>query len=84
MKYFLMLDEDNYIMGFEQRDDGIEFNPLSVDLGFLNAYKLVDNVPVLDEEKKAEIIAEREAEEEKRQEIPIKAEAFDILIGEAE
>ena len=86
--YKVTFDGDGYITGFYVPEDesqgDYEFDGSLLELDFLNAYKIVDNQPWLDEVKKAEIIAEREAEEEKRQEIPIKAEAFDILMGEAE
>lgn len=65
MKYYLQLDNDNYILGFEAREDGIEFNPLSVNLAYLDCYKLTDNEVVLDEEK----LSLKKAEESRQAEL---------------
>ena len=84
-KYSINLDENNYIVSIGKTSFGdVEIDLSAVDLSYINAYKYIDGEITLDEEKKAELIAERETEDEKRQEIPIKAEAFDILLGETE
>lgn len=72
MKYKLLLDENNYLMGFvhtETSEDTYEMNPSMMELDYLNCYKLTDGVLVLDEEKKAEIIAEKEAKEEHEEKV---------------
>lgn len=51
MRYEFTLDENNYILGFKNSDKGIEFNPVSVNLDYLNCYKLESDKVVLDEEK---------------------------------
>lgn len=66
MKYKLLLDENDYLTGFvhtETSEDTYEMNPSSMDLGFINCYKLVDNSLIFDEEKKAEVIKAKEEEE---------------------
>ena len=52
MKYSFTLDKDGYILMLKKDEDGIEFNPHSIDLSYLNCYKVVDDKVVLDEEKK--------------------------------
>lgn len=51
MKYEFTLDENKYILGFHKSEKGIEFNPLSVNLAYLDCYKLETDKVVLDEEK---------------------------------
>lgn len=70
MKYKLILDENNYLMGFvhtETSEDTFALEPSTMELEYLNCYKLVDGTLIFDEEKKAELIKEEETkvEEEK-------------------
>lgn len=67
--FTLNLDKDNYILSISHtKNDNIDIDLSLLDLHYLNAYKLTDGKVVLDEEKKAEIIAEEE-ESEKANEI---------------
>ncbi|MBQ6125688.1 MAG: hypothetical protein IJI77_01510 [Erysipelotrichaceae bacterium] len=74
-KYKVHFDENDYITGFYVPEDettgDYEFDGSLLELDFLNAYKIVDNQPWLDEERKAEIIAEREAEAQKPTQLDI-------------
>lgn len=73
--YKVEFDENEYITGFyvplEETGDEYTFDGSLLELDFLNAYKIVDNQPWLDEERKAEIIAEREAEAQKPTQLDI-------------
>lgn len=72
MKYKLLLDENNFLLGFvhtNTSEDTYEMNPSTMELDYLNCYKLTDGVLVLDEEKKAAIIAEEEAKEEHEEKV---------------
>lgn len=65
MKYVFNTDENGYIGSFYQDESkGIEFNPSSINLKYLECYKLNKNKVVLDEEKMATIISEEEREAE--------------------
>ena len=69
MLYTVSLDENNYIMSVgHTANDNVELDLESMELEYLNAYQLVEGVAVLDEERKAEIIAQNE-EQEKQMEI---------------
>ncbi len=67
--YKVEFDNDGYITGFYVPEDesqgDYEFDGSLLELHYLRAYKIVDNQPWLDEVKKAEIIAEEEAEAQK-------------------
>lgn len=53
-KYKVNLDENGYLTGFYVDKNGeYEFDASLLELDFLNAYKIVDGQPWLDEEKKA-------------------------------
>ena len=91
--YKVNLDGDGYITGFyvpmDETTGDYEFDGSLLELDFLNAYKIKNNVPWLDEQKKAEIIAEREAEAQKPTQLDIvEAQAVytalmtDTLLGE--
>lgn len=65
-KYDVELDGNGYMVGFSISDTGdYEFDGSLLELHYLQAYKIVDGQPWLDEERKAEIIAEEEAEAQK-------------------
>ena len=69
MLYTVSLNENNYIMSVgHTSNDNVELDLDSMELEYLNAYQLLEGVAVLDEEKKAEIIAQNE-EQEKQMEI---------------
>ena len=69
MLYTVSLNENNYIMSVgHTANDNVELDLESMELEYLNAYQLIEGVAVLDEERKAEIIAENE-EQEKQYEI---------------
>lgn len=74
MKYLITLDENSYIKSFLKDEKGIEFNPLSINLAYLNCYKLEDGKAVLDEEK----LSLKKAEESRLTEITeLKAYLFE-------
>ena len=64
MLYTVNLDNDNFILSVAHTsNDNTELDLESMELDFLNAYQLINGQCVLNQEKKEEIIAEREAEE---------------------
>ena len=66
MLYKLVLDNDNYLLGFQitgTYEDTYELEPSTLDLDFMMCYKFIDGSLVFDEEKKALMIAEDEAKE---------------------
>lgn len=66
MLYTVNLDNDNFILSVAHTsNDNTELDLESMDLDFLNAYQLINGQCVLNQEKKEEIIAEREAEDTK-------------------
>lgn len=71
MLYTVNLDADRYIVSVSHtKEDNVEIDLPSLDLHYLNAYKLIDSEIILDEVKKAELIAEetrRHAEAEIRE-----------------
>jgi len=68
MLYTLNLDSDNYILSIAHtKNDSVELDLESMELAYMNAYKYIDGVLSLDEEKKAELIAQEEAEEKQIQ-----------------
>lgn len=69
MKYTLNLDEKNYILSIANTaDDNVELDLESMELEYLQAYQYIDDTLTLDENKKAEIIAEEEERKRKEQE----------------
>lgn len=69
MKYTINIDEDKYILSIANTEqDDIELDLDEMELDYLNAYQLIDGKAILDEQRKAEIIAE-EQQQEKEQEI---------------
>jgi len=63
-KYNVNLDENGYIMGFSVDDDGsYEFDGSLLNLKFLNCYKIIDGIPVFDENKYESVVAEETKEE---------------------
>lgn len=64
MLYTVNLDKDNYILSVSHtKNDNVELDLFTIDVQYLNAYQLIDNVVVLNEEKKVELVAEEEREE---------------------
>lgn len=58
MLYTVNIDADRYIVSVgHTKDDNIEINLDLLDLRYLNAYLLIDSVIVLDEARKAELVA---------------------------
>lgn len=67
-KYTLNLDKDNYVLSIAHTDhDDVELNLDSLNLNYLSAYKYANGEMVLDELKKAELIAEDVAREKQEQ-----------------
>ena len=63
MLYTVNLDQDNYILSVAHTaNDNVNLDLDSMELDFLNAYQLINGQCILDQEKKEEIIAEREAQ----------------------
>ena len=64
MLYTVSLDENNYILSVSHtKSDDTELNLEEMELKYLNAYQLIEGIAVLDEKRKAELIAEEEEEE---------------------
>ena len=60
--FTINLDKDNYILSISHtQNDNVELDLSTLDLKYLNAYKYENSEVILDEEKKAELIAEEEA-----------------------
>ena len=77
MLYTVILDENNYILSVANtKNDDTELNLEEMELEYLNAYQLIEGVAVLDEKRKAELIAEEE-EEEKQTEIVVLTEQLE-------
>ena len=61
MLYTITTDKDNYILSISHTDhDDIELDLSEINMLYLNAYKYEDGTVILDEERKAEIIAQDE------------------------
>ena len=64
MLYTINLDKDNLVLSLAHtKNDNVELDLTDVDLDFLNAYQYFGSGLVLNQERKEEIIAEREKEE---------------------
>lgn len=62
-KYTITTNKDGFVLSISHTaNDDIELNLEDLDLEYLEAYKLADNALWLDEARKTEIMAEREAE----------------------
>ena len=62
--YTLNLDENNFVLSIAHTtNDNVPLDLTDVDLEYLNAYQYFGNGLVLNQERKEEIIAEREAQE---------------------
>lgn len=70
MLYTVNLDEDRYILSISHtKNDNVDIDISLLDFRYLNAYRLINSEIILDEIKKAELIAEevqKNAEEEIR------------------
>lgn len=61
MLYTVNTDINNYVLSLSHTDhDNIELNLEELELNYLSAYKLIDNILVLDEVKKAKLIEQEE------------------------
>ena len=64
MLYTVSLDSNNYILNVAHtQHDDTELNLEEMELEYLGAYQLIEGVATLDEEKKAELIAQEEEQE---------------------
>ena len=62
-KYTITTDKDGYVLSISHTaKDDVSLDLATLDLDYLNAYRYIDGVLWLDEDRKAQIIAEREAE----------------------
>ena len=63
MLYTINTNQEGYILSISHTNhDNIELDLDTIDPNYLEAYKLIDSEPVLDEEKKESIIAEKQQE----------------------
>lgn len=61
MLYTVNTDQNGYILAVAHTEnDNVELNLEQVETEYLNAYKLIDGVLEIDEDKKAELIKEEE------------------------
>lgn len=68
MLYTVSLNENNYIMSVgHTSNDTVELDLESMELEYLNAYQLIEGEAILNEERKAEIIAQNEEQEKQMQ-----------------
>lgn len=59
MKYTVNLDENNYILSISHTlNDDTEIDLSLLDTQYLNAYRLINSEIILDEARKAELVAE--------------------------
>lgn len=69
MLYTVNLDENNFILSVAHtKNDNVELNLEEMELEYLSAYQLVEGKAILNEERKAELIAEEEERKRKEQE----------------
>lgn len=60
--FTLNLDKDKYILSISHtKNDNVEIDLSLLDLKYLNCYKFINSEVILDETKKAEMIAEEES-----------------------
>lgn len=68
MLYTVITDKDSYIINISHtNNDNIDIDIESIEPLYLSAYRLLDGSIVLDENRKAQIIEEKEREEKNRQ-----------------
>lgn len=83
-KYEIYLDDNGYMTGFchtaDETKDIYEFDGAEVIQHEMNAYHVVDGEVVLDTEREAQIIADREAEEEERAKQPTWQESIESQV----
>ena len=61
--YTVNTDKNGFILSISHTlKDNIPLDIKKIDMRYMNAYRLVEGQPVLDEEKKAEIVAEEQKE----------------------
>ena len=61
MLYTVNTDSEGFVLSLSHTaNDNIEIDITQIEVEYLNAYQLIDNALVLNEERKAQIIAERE------------------------
>ena len=85
MLYTVTLDKENYLTSVAHtQNDNIELDLSTLNLPYLNAYKMVDNAPVLDEEKLQSLIEaeQQEAKNEEIKELKDKLSKTDYVIAE--
>ena len=73
MLYTVTTDDNSYILSVSHTDrDDIELDLDSIDVHYLNAYRVIDSTAVLDEERKAILIAQDEAEAKEEHKLELK------------
>lgn len=85
MLYTVTLDKENYLTSVAHtQNDNIELDLSTLNLPYLNAYKMVDNAPVLDEEKLQALIEaeQQEAKNEEIEELKDKLSKTDYVMAE--
>ena len=73
MLYTVNTDKEGYIMSLSHTPkDSVELDLKGMELQYLSAYKILDGIAVLDEERKSQIIAEEEAEADAEHRLELK------------
>ena len=84
MLYTVTLDADRYIMSVSHtKEDNVDIDLDLLDLRYLNAYRLIDSEIILDEAKKAEMVAaeEQKAIDEEIADLKAKLNESDYIVA---
>lgn len=85
MLYTVNVDNSGYILSVAHTpNDNIDIDLDAMDINYLNAYKLIDDIPILDEVRKAEIIAAKDerAKQTEISELKANLDATDYIMAE--
>lgn len=85
MLYTVNVDNSGYILSVSHTsNDNIDLDLDAMDLNYLNAYKLVDDIPIMDEVRKAEMIAAKDerAKQTEISELKASLDATDYIMAE--
>ena len=73
MLYTVNTDKNGFILSVSHTpDDSVKLDLKGMELKYLSAYKVLDDIVVLDEERKAQLIAEEEAEAREEHKLELK------------
>lgn len=84
MLYTVNLDADRYIISVSHtKDDSVDMDLDILDLRYLNAYRLIDSEIILDEARKAEMVAaeEQKAIDEEIADLKAKLNESDYIVA---